>query len=83
MYLEVITESQHQVVDHSRSGIRSNSETTFLVHNLNRLITLYMYVLYVHMYVCMYIIVCIYVCMHAICMNVVCMYVCMYVCIYM
>ena len=73
MYLEVITESWLQVVDHIRSGVRSNSKTTFLVYNLNRLITLCVYD------VCMYV-VRIYVC---ICMYVcVCMYLCMHVCIY-
>ena len=41
MYLEVISESKLQVVDHNRSGIRSNSETTFLIYNLNRLVILY------------------------------------------
>ena len=57
MYLEVITESWLQVVDYNRSGVRSNSETTFLVYNLNRLITLCVYD------VCMYV-VCMYVCMY-------------------
>ena len=55
MYLEVITESKLQVVDHNRSGVRSNSETTFLIYNLNRLIILYV------CFVCMYAGICVYV----------------------
>ena len=49
--LKVITESRLQVVDHNGSGVRSNSKTTFLVYNLDRLVILYMkvYVMYVYL----------------------------------
>ena len=44
IYLEVISESRLQVADHNRSGIRSDSETTFFIFNLNWLIILYVYI---------------------------------------